>query len=217
VACAVTILLVLVFPAMQKGSEGRLEEAQARLAESDLRTIEWIDKHYQAVEDGNHLIDALKKEINEWEIRVDIQERTNRVLNAYNLLTENRVQEAVDLTDGLNHSGLASDIIEKAEGVKAVAFPLLAREFYDAGVNAYDRDNDRVKALNDFEKSLRYISGDANYFRNLLYYLALLYAEDTEMLTQALDYLRILQDEHPDFNRNRVTQLINEVEAAMEG
>jgi tetratricopeptide (TPR) repeat protein len=214
--CMFAALYVLIYPAIQKENDRRLDEASQRIAENTQASEERINRLTNDLNESDQLINELRNELTNSNANFDAQERTNRVLNAHNLLIEGRLQEAVDMLNGVSTNGLASDIIEKAEEIPLQAYPLLARQYYDDGVAA-DRVQDYAKALVDFEKSLRYIDEEADYYRNLIYYLAWQYAQNESTLLQSLDYLHYLTAEHPNFNTRDVNRLLQDVEAAVNG
>jgi tetratricopeptide (TPR) repeat protein len=216
--CTFAALYVLVFPAIQRENERRVDEIQASIAANAQAYQDRIEQQQKDLEDSDQLILDLKEEITGLLTRIDVQERTNRVLNAYGMLAEGRLQEAVDMmANGVGTSGLASDVIEKALSINSTAFPKLAQQYYDEGRNAY-AGNDHDKALVDFEKSFLYVDGAAPYMPNLLHYLAMLYARDENKLIQASDYLTIIMEDYDTFyrnNRNNINNLFAEVTAAM--
>jgi TolA-binding protein len=203
-------MYVLVFPAIQRDNERRVDEANIRAVENAQAFQERIDQHINDLDESELLIAELKIDINTWAERFDLQERTNRVLHAYSLLGDERYQDAVDMAEGISTSGLAFDIIEMAENINVIAYPRLARIYYDEGVQA-DRERDYVKAMVDFEKSFRYVDEEVDYFRNLLYYLAFVYVQNGENIVQARDYLNIIIERYPNFQPRTVATLLNDV------
>jgi tetratricopeptide (TPR) repeat protein len=209
-------LYVLAFPAIQDANERRVEEANNRLNENALSYQDRLDRQTQEIAEILGFNNELKDDVRDLEVRLDTRERTNRVLTAYIMVQESRHQDAVDMTEGLDTSGLPSDIIEKRATIDIIAFPLLAQQYYDAGRRAFDTDGDFAKALVDFEKAYRYVDTEtAAYMPDLLFYLARLYARNESTYIQAYDYLTVLRERYPNFNRNGVTSLYNEVSAAV--
>jgi tetratricopeptide (TPR) repeat protein len=213
--CMFGALYVLVFPAMERDAARALEESERGTVEARLALEDRVEKLQLEVDRAYELVEEFKERETNLNAQLNVQERTNRVLNAYGLMEEDRLQEAVDIIDGISTSGLASDIIEKAAEIRIVAYPLLARQYYDEGVRAHDQDSDFAKALADFERAYRYAQDGFTNMQQLLYYLATLYAKDDDMLIKALDFISMLQERYPNFNTTQVSNLKAEVEAAM--
>jgi tetratricopeptide (TPR) repeat protein len=217
-ACAFAALYVLVFPAIERENERKLDEMQNRMTENAMVYQEKIERYIHDLNTNEERINDHKNDIADLEERLDIQERTNRVLTAYNILADQRMQDAVDMADGLDTTGLAFDIVEKAAIIYEIAYPLLAKQYYDDGVAAHDQ-NDHAKAMVDFEKSLRYAADDASYLPDVLLNLAHIYYQDfpgdKERLVAAMEYLTILKEDYPNFSTQNVNRYFTDIGAAL--
>lgn len=209
VICTIGVMYVLVFPALGRNWTNQIEEARAQLVSAEQAHEALLEEKNQEISELLEMIDQYSAGAEEWAERYDALERTFQILNAFDLLQEDRLQEAADALGGMGTEGLAPDIVERANEIRAVAYPPLAQQFYAEGFAVYhDRDFERARTL--FERAYRYAQhiDDPTLYSNLLYYLGWTFSWDID-IDRSINYFNRLLEEFPDhryieYARNRL-------------
>ena len=212
VICTIGVMYVLVFPALGRNWTNQIEDARAQLVSVELAQEALLEEKNREISELQEMIDQYSAVSEEWAQRYDALERTFQVLNAFDLLQENRLQEAADALGGIGTEGLAPDIVERANEIRAVAYPPLAHQFYTEGFAVYhDRDFERARGL--FERAYRYAQhiDDPLLYSNLLYYLGWTFSWDID-IDRSIHYFNRLIEEFPDhryieYARNRLDDI----------
>ena len=212
VICTIGVMYVLVFPALGRNWTNQIEEARAQLVSAEQAQEALLEEKNQEISELQDMIDQYSAGAEEWARRYDALERTFQILNAFDLLQEDRLQEAADALGGIGTEGLAPDIIERANEIRAIAYPPLAHQFYAEGFAVYhDRDFERARGL--FERAYRYAQhiDDPVLYGNLLYYLGWTFSWDID-IDRSIHYFNRLLEEFPDhryiaYARNRLNDI----------
>ena len=214
VVCTLGVMFVLVNPALARNQANQIEDMQSRLNQAE-------QAHEAVLEEMGEEIAELHGQISEhaesaryWAEQYDNLGRSVQILNAYELLREDRLREAVDSLANIGAEGLLPDIADRFYEIRAVAFPRLARQYFDEGFAAYHaRPADFGKARVDFERAYRYAQHlyDDPLLGDILYYLGWTFSQDIDM-DLAIHYFERLLEEFPTHRyvnpaRNRLNQI----------
>jgi tetratricopeptide (TPR) repeat protein len=211
VVCTIGIMYILVFPALDRTSAAQLDDMQLRLSQMEQAYDDLLEEKELEISGLDDQIFRLEASVNEWAARFDASERTFSILNAFELLRENRMREAADAIGGVDIDGLPQDIAERANEVRDVAYPYLARQYFSEGFTAYNA-RDFEKARVDFERAYRYAQhlDDDPFFGDVLYYIGWTYSQ-LDLFDQAIFYLERVIEEFP--NHRYVTHARNRINA----
>jgi len=213
VVCTFAVMYVLVFPAFSRTWTSQVDEARAQLALAE-------QNHEAAVEAKDLEIAELENQIaqNEaniefWAQRYDGLDRSLQILTAFEFFREDRIREAANAIYGIDPAGLPTDIQERADEIRSIAYPQLADQYYREGVVAYNA-SDFEKARVDFERAYRFAQyGDPDFYGEVIYYLAWTFSWGID-LDQAVYYFERLLNEFPEHNRinpaqNRLDEILD--------
>lgn len=201
IVCTLGVMYVLVFPALDRSRANQIEDMQFRLEQSE-------SAFDALLEERDHEINFLQETIAEYVDNLDTLaqqydalDRTFNILNAFELLRENRFREAADALGTVDLEGLQPDIVDRAWDVMNAAFPELARQYYNEGVSAYNGgDFERARVL--FEQAYRYaMHGDAAFYGEVIYYLAFTFSQPNMDTERAIRYFQRLLEEFPNHAR----------------
>jgi len=212
VICTIGVMYVLVFPALGRNWTNQIEDARAQLISAEQAQEALLEEKDREISELQGMIEQYSAGAEEWAERYGALERTFQILNAFDLLQEDRLQEAADALGGVSTEGLAPDIVERANEIRAVAYPPLAQQFYSEGFAIYhDRDFERARVL--FERAYHYARhiDDPTLYSNILYYLGWTFSWDID-LDRSINYFNRLLDEFPDhryveYARNRLNDI----------
>ena len=198
-ACMFAVLYVLVFPSLTREDGADTAGGQPQIGEESSAYGEEMGELLDEISKLNSEIALMQTKIEDREYENDILDRINKVLLANDYFKDGRYQDAIDVMNNIGKAGLPADILQTAENIVSTALPQLAKQYYDDGVQAHDKDNDNDKALVDFEKSKRYMESSSPYYDNLLYYLGLLYVQNGNRNEQALNMFKELSNRNPEY------------------
>jgi len=213
VVCTLGVMYILVFPALDRSSVAQLEDMHLRVSQTEQAYDELLEERALTISELEAQIFDLESNVEEWAAGFDQLERTFSILNAFELLRDNRLREAVDALGGVDADGLAPDIMERANEVRAVAYPQLAQQYYSEGWTAYFA-NDFEKARVDFERAYRYGQhlGEQPLRGDILYFLGWTYSQ-LDMIQESIHYFERFLEEFPNHSHNFINQARNRLNA----
>ena len=200
IVCTLGVMFVLVNPALDRAREAQMEGMQARVYQAELALEEAVEEMEHTISERDDQIALLEADIAGWEQRYDALDRTFLILNAFDLLRDGRLREAVDALGGVDISGLPPDIAERAHEVRHIAYPQLAQQYHTEGLVAYRASPpDLEKARVDFERAYRYAQHVEGFplMGDILYYLAWTYSR-LDIIDQAVFYFERFLEEFPN-------------------
>lgn len=194
------VVFVLVLPALDRGQAVQMSDMQERLLQTEEAFEYYLQERDQTITEQQGRINRLEAQVDEWAQMYYAQERTFDILHAFELLRDGRLREAVDALGGVDMEGLPPDIAERANEIRAVAYPQLAQQYFSEGFAAYHaRPPDLEKARVDFERAHRYARhlGDNPLRGDVLYYLGWTYSR-LDMIEEAIEYFERMIEDFPN-------------------
>jgi len=200
IVCTLGVMFVLVLPSIESAREAQVGDMMTTLYRTEQAFNEMLEEKEQTIEELEVQLEILGSDVESWATRYDALDRTFLILNAFDLLRDGRVREAVDAIGGVDVSGLSPDIAERAQEVRDTAYPQLAQQYHNEGLIAYRASPpDLQKARVDFERAYRYAHQveDFPLMGDLLYYMAWTYSR-IEMYDEAIHYFERMLEEFPN-------------------
>jgi tetratricopeptide (TPR) repeat protein len=190
--CTAAVFYFLFFPALQREHDINLQNSRNQLADAEIGHNARVQVLENEKRDLQREIDSLQESNNTWADSHDLQDRIIHVYRAYWLYLDEQYQEALDMLENINMSGMPFDIRNRIEEVVVGSYPPLALMHYEEGRQAF-ADADTHKALVDLELAYYFMAEDATQMGELLFMLGSLYyqgerdAEALEMLNNLLE------------------------------
>ena len=208
VVCTLGVMFVLVNPALARSQAGQIDDVQSRLDQAEQAHAAMMDEREEEISNLHDQISEYADNARYWSDQYDNLGRSVQILNAFELMRENRLREAVDSLANIGVEGLPADIADRYWQIVAVAYPQLAQQYFNEGLAAYNaRPADFEKARVDFERAYRYAQhvDDDRLFGDILYYLAWTYSQDID-IDLAIHYFERLLEEFPNHRYARQAQ-----------
>ena len=216
VGAAITgsLVYLLLFPAFQSEHDRNIalmDQRMAQAAEAHQEEMEQIRAEKDALE---AMIANREDVIQNFEEAAELQARINAVYTAHMLYQDNQLQEAIDLLDGLDTTGMDSQTLNRIDAIREGAYPRLATIYFNAGRSAFTA-NDFSLALVQYELALRFMAeGVNNQWRDLWFDLGSIYYED-DRLEEALALLEQLRDNFPNHRPQATTRMLRSIESRL--
>ncbi len=202
VVCTFAVFYFLLMPAVRTESEQVQEQLQLEAIGKEQDFLKQIKEKSDQITGLETSINDLEENAEAENERYEILLNTNRVYQAYIMYTDGKLQEAVDFAGGINLIGQPPDIIERHQSILTLAYPQLAKIYFDEGTEAYN-DDDYAKARVDFEKAYFYVLDDASYMNDLIYRMGYTYAQDESTKEQAIEFLNAYLDAYANISSSR--------------
>jgi len=193
------IMYVLIFPTMNQNHALQVGNMQSQLTEVEQANDSLREEHETALallSDAEYRLEQMARDREE---QASIQDRSIQVMRAYDLFNQGSLLDAVDTLELVDLTGLAPDILERAEIVIARAYPVLRGLLFDEGMSAY-RAHDFAKARVDFLRAYRFVGDDYFLTGEILYHLGWIYSLDIDD-EQSAAYFERLIEEFPSHGR----------------
>jgi len=206
--CTFAVMYIMFYPAIDRQHENQLQVYRNRASEAQQARENDAEQHEMAqLAMGEELL-LQGMEIDAWEARYDLSDRTIRFHQADILFRENQFLEAIERLDNIDMAGLPRDLIDRAEFIREDAYPRLGVQFLNEGLAAFNA-SDYYKALVDLELAHRFMSPTAARRNEFLYALATLYARDEARHAEARVLLDELTASFPNFRPQRTRTIID--------
>ena len=211
VAITGSIIYFLLFPAFQSEHDraiAGINEEMAQAAAAHQAAVDNLAAEKDALE---AVIESRDGVIQRFEAAAELQGRIDEVLTAQELYQEDQLQEAIDLLDRLDTTGMDSQTLNRIDAIREGAYPRLATVYFNAGRQAFAASDFRA-AIVQFELALRFMEPDINnQWRDLWFELGRSYYED-DRFEDALEMLLQLQEHFPRHNPNTTARMITSIE-----
>jgi len=210
-ASVAAIFYFLLFPQLQRNHENEIDELN-QLAiqveeahQEEINRLEVVNTGLRATIEGHEFV------INLFEQAAELQDRIDRVDYAYWLLQGEQLQEAVDIIDNLDTTGMSFVTLGRIETIREQAYPHLATIHFLEGEAAFNA-NDFYKALVDLEHAKRFISDEmTTQRRDFMLMLGTLYY-DAGRYQEALELLTSLQENFSNHRPQTVAGMVRNIE-----
>jgi tetratricopeptide (TPR) repeat protein len=188
VACAFAVFHYLMIPAFEQEAVQQREALELNAIAGEQKSQQELKEKNDEIDGLNTTITELNDEITEVNARLEIQLNTNRILQAYNMYTDGRYQEAVDMADNLIVTDQPPDIVERHQSIFTGAYPQLAELYFASGDAAFQKE-DYAAALPELQKCEKYMAEDNSKMGWLIYRLGRCYYENEATRDLAVEYL----------------------------
>ncbi|MCL2377825.1 MAG: hypothetical protein FWC77_01730 [Defluviitaleaceae bacterium] len=195
--CTFAVMYILFYPAIDRQHENQLQVYRNRLSEADAAREADAEMHDEALQEIQAGVLLQDEEIQAWEARYDLADRTIRFHQADNLFRDGQFLETIERLDNIDMTGLPRDLIDRAEFIREDAYPRLGTQFVNEGINAFNT-GDYYKALVDLEQALRFMSPTAARRAEFLFALGSLYYRDEARHSEARVILEELSTHFPN-------------------
>ena len=195
-AIAFAVVFILLYPALDRQHESRLQGYRTNLAAAESARLEDSERHSNQIDEIQRQLSEMRDILNASEAEFDLQDRIIRFHHADGLYRDGQLMEAIDRLDNIDTAGFAPDLVERAEAIRESTYPQLSAHFLSEGLTAFD-NNDFYKALVDLELATRFMAPDTPRSAAFLFALGSLYAEDEARHAEARALLTELQERFP--------------------
>jgi len=126
----------------------------------------------------------------------DLNEKTDRIVSAEQLMNGGLYQEAVDAAAAVDKTGLSSDLQERLQNIIDTSYPQLVEKYYNDGVAFYNKKQ-YDDAKQQFDNAMKFVQPGGDLGDDVLYYLGRVAVQqnDTE---SAKNYFQKILDDYPD-------------------
>ncbi|MCL2285922.1 MAG: tetratricopeptide repeat protein [Firmicutes bacterium] len=211
VVSTLAIIYFLLYPAFQSEHEreiARLEQDAVQAAAVHQAEVEAIlaDK-----DELQTVVYSKYETIRGLEDILELQGRINIVHQADWLYQDNQLQEAIDVLDELDTTGMAFDIRDRIDAIRRSAYPRLASAYFNEGQRAFTA-SDYSLALINLELAYRFMEeGVTTQWRDLWFMLGQIYYEE-ERLEEAHEMLTNVREHFPQHRPQGTARMLTSIE-----
>jgi len=205
--CTFAVMYIMFAPAIERQHENQLQTYRDNLRQAEGAREVDAAAHAQEIQAIQEQTLLISSEIETWEARYDLSDRTIRFHQADNLFRDGQLLEAIERLEAIDMTGLPRDLIDRAGFIREDAYPRLGTQFVTEGLNAFNA-NDYYKALVDLELALRFMPPTAARRNEFLYALGTLYSRDEARHPEARVLLEELREYFPNFRPQRTNALL---------
>jgi tetratricopeptide (TPR) repeat protein len=211
VACTFAVFQYMMIPALEQEAIQQQSTRELDFTAAEQELLLQIKGKNDEIAGYDERIAGFQAEIESLNAQTEFQLVTNRILQAYNLFTDGRLQEAVDTAQNLDVAGQPPDIAERYQRIFTDSYPTLAQQYFDSGDAAFQAE-DYAKALVDLKLCEAYIADDAEYRGWLIARLGICYAQEEATKDLAVEYLTEYVTNYPTQGMvNRATDLLEDL------
>ena len=206
----IAIIYFLVYPQIVRNHEGDIYALEATVLENEIEHAENIAALNVQIEELQAAIRLQNSTIIDFEQTIELQNRINQVHIAYRLYQDEQLQEAINILDELDTSGISNETQNLIDEMRTSAYPQLATIYLNQG-QIYFNEPDLYRAIQYLEKTARFISDEmTTQRRDFLYMLGTIYFEEGRH-AEALILLEELSENFSTHFQQRVNNMINTI------
>lgn len=209
---AVAVVWFLFIPALNSEHDAEVGRVRQQMVEAETIHEESLQQKSNAMEDLQNQIDDLNSVIVANVAAADLQDRIIRVHHAYGLFNDALMQEAIDVLEGIDMTGLPPDIMGITESIREGAYPVLGLAHYNTGHAAFHANNDPYLALVSLELAFRFLDESSTNWNELLFMLGSIYYND-DRFGEARELLSALRERAPNHRPAMTGNMLNSIEA----